>query len=107
MRTATKPTLTPAGCTSESEVRSKAEAVLACLLAAKQQCDEQLTKLHRTDPMKQVKGRSSLDDAIDSTRRLIAELDQVAADLRAKPACEVEVRVNAGAWRRGEVTAAV
>lgn len=78
------------------DVRAKAEAVLASLHAAKAECDRQLTQLRRSDAMKQVTGKSSLDEAIDSTKRLLAELDEAEAKhAGARAACEVEVRLTA------------
>ena len=82
----------------QEDVRSKAQAVLASLVTAKAQCDEQLAKLRRPDAMKQVTGKSSLDEAISSTKRLIAELDEVAEASHTKPCSEIEVRIG-GALR--------
>ena len=96
MRLTTLPAVNGAGSSSalQDAVRSKAVAVLNSLLAAKADCDQQLAKLRRSDAMKQVTGKSSLDEAIASTKRLIAELDEAAATARTKPACEVEVRIG-------------
>lgn len=82
----------------ESDLRAKALAVLASLQAAKKECDAQLARLRRPDPMKQVTGKSSLDEAIRSTTRLISELDEAATSIAAKPTCEVEVRVTGNKW---------
>jgi len=96
MRLTTLPAVNGAGspATLQDAVRSKAIAVLNSLLAAKADCDQQLAKLRRADAMKQVTGKSSLDEAIASTKRLIAELDEAAASARTKPSCEVEVRIG-------------
>lgn len=83
----------------QEDVRSKAQAVLASLVAAKAECDQQLAKLRRPDAMKQVTGKSSLDEAISSTKRLLAELDEAAEASHAKPCSEVEIRIG-GAVRR-------
>lgn len=78
------------------DVRAKAQAVLASLHAAKAECDRQLAQLRRSDAMKQVTGKSSLDEAIDSTQRLLAELDEAeAAQTAPRMGCEVEVRLTA------------
>lgn len=84
----------------QEDVRSKAQAVLASLLAAKAECDAQLAKLRRSDAMKQVTGKSSLDEAINSTKRLLAELDEAVEASRSKPGCEVEVRLAGNVLRR-------
>lgn len=92
---------------TEAEVRRKAEAVLASLMAAKAECDKQLADLRRTDPMKQVTGKSSLEEAIASTKRLLADLDKLAGDMRGRPVCEVEVRLTSPTWRRTAEVSAV
>ncbi|MFM9957975.1 MAG: hypothetical protein ACKVZJ_07850 [Phycisphaerales bacterium] len=80
----------------QHDLRAKAHAVLASLQAARTECDRQLAQLRRADAMKQVTGKSSLDEAISSTQRLIAELDEVSdATAHLKPGCEVEVRFSA------------
>ncbi len=94
----------------QHDLRAKAQAVLASLQAARAECDRQLAQMRRSDAMKQVTGRSSLDEAISSTQRLIAELDEVEVAARqGKPGCEVEVRLNgaglAGAGRRESAAA--
>jgi len=65
--------------------RQNAEKLLASLLRAQAECDQQLQKEQRSDAMKSVTGASSLDRAIASTRRMIEQLDrsveQVAKDL--------------------------
>ncbi len=84
----------------QEDVRAKAQAVLASLLAAKAECDAQLAKLRRPDAMKQVTGKSSLDEAISSTKRLLAELDEAVESSHAKPGCEVEVRITGNMLQR-------
>lgn len=56
--------------------RQNAEKLLASLLRAQAECDQQLQKEQRSDAMKSVTGASSLDRAIASTRRMIEQLDR-------------------------------
>ena len=56
--------------------RQNAEKLLASLLRAQAECDQQLQKEQRSDAMKAVTGSSSLDRAIASTRRMIEQLDR-------------------------------
>ncbi len=56
--------------------RQNAEKLLASLLRAQTECDQQLQKERRADAMKAVTGASSLDRAIASTRRMIEQLDR-------------------------------
>jgi hypothetical protein len=62
--------------------RDEACALLETLLAAKRSSERNLAEIRRTDLVKQVTGRSSMDNAIESTRRLIKSFDQVLADLK-------------------------
>lgn len=68
--------------------RDEARALLETLLAAKRCSEQNLAEIRRTDLVKQVTGRSSMDNAIDSTKRLIASFDTVLADLRRTLAAE-------------------
>lgn len=52
----------------------QAEALLHALHQAKSDSEQRLASDNRTDAMKAVTGRSSLDAAIESTRRLIDRL---------------------------------
>lgn len=91
----------------QHDLRAKAQAVLASLQAARSECDRQLAQLRRTDAMKQVKGKSSLDEAISDTKRLIAELDEASeACCPSKPGCEVEVRAVGAVTARVETVLA-
>jgi hypothetical protein len=56
--------------------RQNAEKLLASLLRAQAECDQQLQKEQRSDAMKSVTGTSSLDRAIASTRRMLEQLDR-------------------------------
>ena len=56
--------------------RDQAEALLQGLERAKEECRAIREKDGRADLMAQVRGASSLDDAIESTKRMIAALDR-------------------------------
>ena len=56
--------------------RNDAEALLQSLLRAKDESERRMRELKQSDAMKQVTGRSSLDNAIDSTRRMIDTLSR-------------------------------
>lgn len=58
-----------------SIVREKAEALLRGLMEAKMTSERHLGSAGR-DRMKALTGRSSMDNAIDSTRRMIDSLDR-------------------------------
>lgn len=62
--------------------RDEARALLETLLAAKRCSEQNLAEIRRSDLVKQVTGKSSMDNAIESTRRLIASFDKVLEDLR-------------------------
>lgn len=81
--------------------RDEARVLLETLLAAKACSERNLAEIRRTDLVKQVTGKSSMDNAIESTRRLIASFDRVLADLKATLSPEDldvldEVAVSAG-----------
>lgn len=59
-----------------SEQRRQAIGVLQSLLEAKSACDLHATEFKRSDLFRVVTGRSSLDDAITSTRRMIDQIDR-------------------------------
>lgn len=61
--------------------RDHAAAVLESLLAAKAECELELAKGRRTDAIKSVTGKSSLDRAIASTRKMIETLDRTVSQL--------------------------
>lgn len=62
--------------------REEAKALLETLLNAKRCSERNLAEMRRSDLVKQVTGKSSMDNAIDSTRRLIDSFDRVLADLK-------------------------
>lgn len=72
--------------------RQQAESLLKGLLEAKAVSERRLADLRLTDHLKHVTGRSSLDNAIASTRRMIDTLDRTLSQFRRDvPACEVVV----------------
>lgn len=62
--------------------RDDAVALLRSLLDAKSISEKNLAQLQQPDLVKQVTGRSSMDNAIASTRRLIDSFNRVLDDLR-------------------------
>lgn len=56
--------------------RDKAEALLQNLLDAKRVTERELSRYQREDPMRTVTGRTAIDDAIASTRRMIETLNR-------------------------------
>lgn len=62
--------------------RDDAVALLRSLLDAKSVSEKNLAQLQQPDLIKQVTGRSSMDNAIASTRRLIDSFNRVLDDLR-------------------------
>ncbi|MCA9275015.1 MAG: hypothetical protein KDA29_03220 [Phycisphaerales bacterium] len=62
--------------------RDEAVALLRSLLDAKSISEKNLADLQKPDLLKQVTGRSSMDNAIASTRRLIDSFNRVLDDLR-------------------------
>lgn len=63
--------------------RDEAKALLDTLMNAKRCSEQNLAEMRRADLVKQVTGKSSMDNAIDSTKRLIDSFDKVLADLKA------------------------
>ncbi|MFG0327935.1 MAG: hypothetical protein ACF8SC_11790 [Phycisphaerales bacterium JB037] len=59
--------------------RERAESLLRGLLRARTTSERHLAALRRTDVLKQVTGSSSLENAINSTRRMIDALDRAIA----------------------------
>lgn len=65
-----------------------AEGLLVCLHEAKRECEAQLSKLEKNDPMKSVTGRSSLDEKITSTTRMAESLKRIVDELAQKMCVE-------------------
>jgi len=66
----------PRAMTEARRSREQAQALLRSLETAKAECDACLSESDRTDAMQSVRGESSLDHAIESTRRMIRDLDR-------------------------------
>jgi hypothetical protein len=62
--------------TEMKAARERAESVLRGLIEAQSACEKQLTQENRRDAMKLVTGRSSLENAITATRRMIESFDR-------------------------------
>jgi len=56
--------------------RDKASQLLQGLLEAKATTERELAQQHRPDLLKKVTGSSAIDNAIESTRRMIETLDR-------------------------------
>lgn len=76
------------------DARRRAEDLLSGLLNAKSQTEQYLTDAGREDPVKKLTGRSAIDNAIASTRRMIETLDrameQVRQELSEQDLAEIE-----------------
>lgn len=62
--------------------RREAESLLGALERAKAASEANLAGLRQPDRLKQVTGRSAMENAIASTRRLIESYDRVLGDLK-------------------------
>ncbi len=62
--------------------RDEAEALLRALVDAKASSEKNLAEIRQSDFMKKVTGRSSMDNAIASTQRLIESFNRVISDLK-------------------------
>ena len=62
--------------------RDEALTLLRSLIDAKAISERNLTEIHQPDLVKQVTGKSSMDTAIASTRRLIESFNRILDDLR-------------------------
>lgn len=60
--------------------RARAEVVLRELIAASAECESHLTQQSRVDSMRLVTGKTSLENAINETRRIIDVLDRAIED---------------------------
>jgi hypothetical protein len=61
--------------------RDEAEALLQSLIAAKATSEKNLAALRQPDVLKRVTGKSSMDNAIQSTRRLVSSFNRMLTDL--------------------------
>jgi acyl-CoA reductase-like NAD-dependent aldehyde dehydrogenase len=71
--------------------RQQAEAMLKSLLQAHAECEAQLVSEKRTDPVRTVTGKSSLETAIETTKRMIEALDRAVEEAR-----EIEGETDGG-----------
>lgn len=62
--------------------RTKAERLLEGLLSVKSASEQRWAELRQADLLARVTGRSSIDNAIESTRAMIELIDRTLADLR-------------------------
>lgn len=62
--------------------RDEALTLLRSLIDAKSISEQNLIEIHQPDLVKQVTGKSSMDTAIASTRRLIDSFNRILDDLR-------------------------
>jgi hypothetical protein len=84
-------------------VRERAEALVQELVHAQAECERQLRLMNRPDNIKALTGKSSIERAIDETRRTIAMLERTIQDARAELARDGEV----GEGELGRLAAAV
>jgi len=61
-----------------------AESLLVCLMEAREECEAQLARLDKEDPVKSVTGKSSLDEKICATTRMVDSLRRVVKELASK-----------------------
>lgn len=62
--------------------RDKAEALLRGLLDAKERSEKHMADSGQSDHLKQVTGRSAMDNAIASTQRMIESLNRALSQLK-------------------------
>ena len=70
-----------------------AEGLLECLNEAHGECETQLDRLQKRDPIRSVTGKSSIDVKITSTERMVESLRRVVAELESR----IEKRAATGA----------
>jgi len=64
------------------QARRQAEELLRGLLEAKSQTETYLTEIGREDPVKKLTGKSAIENAIASTKRMIETLDRAVDQVR-------------------------
>ena len=65
--------------TETTTAREKAEALLAGLMEAKAEAERRLVADRRPDAFQAVTGRSAMENAIASTKRMIESIDEAVA----------------------------
>lgn len=83
--------------------KERAEALVQELSQAQEECEKHLKLMNRPDAIKAVTGRSSIERAIDETRRLLGTLDRTIQEARRELVREGEV----GAGELGKLAAAI
>lgn len=58
-----------------------AEGLLACLTEARDECESQLTRLQKSDAVREVTGTSSIDQRIAHTKRMVESLRRMVQEL--------------------------
>jgi len=81
--------------TRTARARQEAVRLLEGLIEERSLAERRMGELRQIDPLKRVTGHSSLDNAIDATRRMIDTLDRSVAELR-RERREPEVVIMAG-----------
>ena len=82
--------------------RQRAETVLQGLIAAQSECEKQLSQENRRDAMKIVTGKSSLENAIAATKRMIESFDRQIQEIsRGGAALAAQVRLPAARTAAG------
>ncbi len=77
--------------------RAQAVSLLASLREARSASEQRLAESSRIDRLKQVTGRSSLENAIEATRHMIETLDRNLAELESDVGCVVVSRAGVAA----------
>lgn len=85
--------------------RAQAADLLEGLLEARSASEQRLSEASRIDRLKQVTGRSSLENAIEATRHMIETLDRNLAELEGAGEHEVGCVVVSRAGAAATVTA--
>ena len=67
------------------EIRDQASDLLNQLLDHREQSEARFAEIGRTDPIKSITGRSAIDNAIETTRHLIRDIDGLIAAAPAPP----------------------
>jgi len=70
--------------------RERAEALLRGLIDARQVSERRLSELNQHDHLKHVTGRSAMDNAIETTRRMIESLNRTIGQFRDEMSAEDE-----------------
>jgi len=69
--------------------REQAEATVQGLMQAREECERQLQQQNKTDVLRSVTGKSSLDRAIADAQRMVEALDRAIEEVRRQLAGKV------------------